>query len=223
MGMQPIAAPSAAHGHGNDASRRILRQLMDGNARFAAGQPRTHAYSADSFAAFSRGQSPSCAIVTCADSRVAPEVVFDQPLGSFLVARVPGNVASESVRWMLDIAVGELRVPLVLVMGHTDCRAVAQVIEGKPSARHDELQRGIHAAMSHVQQTQPGAARSAFVRAVTEANARQTVVSLFDAPEVHDAVASGRTLIVPAVLDLASGRVALLALDEAGDAPATGG
>lgn len=191
----------------NPRTESALAKLVAGNERFRSGAPAGRTYAPDDFAAFARGQSPTAAIVTCADSRVAPEVIFDQPLGSFLVARVPGNVASESVRWMLDIAVGELNVGLVLVVGHTGCRAIEQVIENKPSARHAVLQTGIHSAIARV----GGAAGPQGFRAVVAENARQTVRDLLrDVPDLQRAASAGITAIVPAVYDVADGSVELL-------------
>lgn len=188
-------------------ARQVLDQLLAGNARFRAGGPGAHAYGPSDFDAFGRGQSPVAAVVTCSDSRIAPEVVFDQRLGSLLVARVPGNVASESVRWMLDIAVGELAVPLVLVVGHTGCRAVQQVIEDKPSARHAELQRGIQEAL---RRTRDSTAGDLLARTAAE-NARTTVRELRDsAPEIRAAVASGATMLAAALYHVESGEVEML-------------
>lgn len=191
----------------NEQAERSLTELMRGNERFRSGVPRVAAYSADDFAAFGRGQRPQAAIITCSDSRVAPELVFDQPLGSFLVARVPGNVASESARWMLDIAVSELRVPLVLVVGHTGCRAVEQVIENKPSARHESLQAGIHTAMARIREIQP----RDYFRSVVMENARQSVLELLrDVPALRDAAQAGTTATLPALYEVETGRVVLL-------------
>jgi len=191
----------------NEQAERTLTKLMRGNERFRSGVPRAAAYTADDFAAFGRGQSPQAAVITCSDSRVAPEILFDQPLGSFLVARVPGNVASASVRWMLDIAVCELSVPLVLVVGHTGCRAVEQVIQDKPSARHEELQVGIHTAMERVRESQP----RDYFRSVVMENARQTVLELSrDVPALREAAQAGTTAMLPALYEVETGRVLLL-------------
>ncbi len=191
----------------NGQAERILSQFLRGNERFRSGVPQTAAYAADDFAAFGRGQSPQAAVITCSDSRVAPEVIFDQPLGSFLVARVPGNVASESVRWMLDIAVCELKVSLVLVVGHTGCRAIEQVIENKPSARHESLQAGIFKAMERVREADP----RGFLRTAAMENARQTVFELLrDVPALRDAAQAGTTATLPALYEVATGRVQML-------------
>ncbi|MCG3129126.1 MAG: Carbonic anhydrase [Phycisphaerae bacterium] len=188
-------------------ARTQLDELLRGNERFRTGEPGARRYRAEDFSAFARGQNPRAALVTCSDSRIAPEIIFDQPLGSLLVARVPGNVASESVRWMLDIAVGELRVPLVLVVGHTGCRAVQQVIEDKPSARHASLQSGIFEALRIARTRRPA---NLLVETALE-NARQSARELLlHAPEVADAVAAGDTAIVAALYRVESGHIEVL-------------
>lgn len=185
----------------------MLEALRAGNARFRAGGPSVHVYGPQDFHGFAAGQRPRAAVVTCADSRIAPDVIFDQRLGTLLVARVPGNVASESVRWMLDIAVGELSVPLVLVVGHTGCRAVQQVIDDKPSARHAALQAGIHAALRVARQS---GGDDLLTRTAAE-NARMTARELRESVAgIRVAVESGATVIVPALYFVENGAVELL-------------
>jgi carbonic anhydrase len=185
-------------------AERVLAGFLAGNRRFREGAPCATRYSPAHFQAFGRGQSPVAAVVTCADSRVAPEVIFDQPLGRMLVARVPGNVASESARWMLDIAVGELAVPLVLVVGHTGCRAVQQVIEGKPAYGFESLQRRVGLAVERVRLLEQGAL---FETAIAE-NARQTVHDLMqECTLIRSAVASGSASIVPLLYHVEDGSV----------------
>lgn len=191
----------------NPNAERILSNFLAGNRRFREGSAGGTRYTAAHFQAFGQGQSPVAAVVTCADSRVAPEVVFDQPLGQMLVARVPGNVASESARWMLDIAVGELAVPLVLVVGHTGCRAVQQVIEGKPAYGFESLQRRVNLAVERVRLLEPG---KLFETAIAE-NVRQTASDLMnECALIRDAVAAGSTHVVPLLYHVENGSVEVL-------------
>ncbi|MEA2553131.1 MAG: carbonic anhydrase, partial [Fimbriimonadaceae bacterium] len=111
-------------------AQAALDKLLEGNARFRAGKPRGYVYPPDVLKRLAQQQKPIAAIIACADSRVSPDVVFDQPLGTIFASRVPGNVASDSAKWMLDIAVQEFKVPLVMVMAHTGCLAVGQLLDG---------------------------------------------------------------------------------------------
>lgn len=181
-------------------------RLVAGNDRFVEGRSEPRLYSSEDFVELSRGQSPFAAIVACADSRVCPEVVFDLPLGAAFASRVPANVASDSAKWMIDIAVGEFRVPLVVVMAHSGCLAVQQVVEGRDgpggmlryrvqSAYHD-------AAAKH----EP----NVYERTIDE-NARKTCRDLAaESAALGDAVRSGQTKIVPARFDIETGRVVWL-------------
>ena len=76
------------------------------------------------------GQTPHCAILTCSDSRVPPEIVFDEGLGDIFAIRVAGNVAGDDETASIEYAAEHLHVPLVVVMGHQQCGAVSAAVEG---------------------------------------------------------------------------------------------
>jgi carbonic anhydrase len=145
--------------------------------------------------------------LACSDSRVAPEIVFDQPLGSVFAARTPGNVHADSVKWMLDIAVGDLGVPLVLVVGHTGCLAVTQIVEGKLSGPGGPLRAQIQSAYLRVR----GVPEDQVLRAAVEENVYETVSRLKDESwELRRAVGGGSVLIAGAVYDMKTGSVEFL-------------
>src|SRR4051812_21589419 len=134
----------------NQRAREILDQLLEGNQRFRTGQSKHYRYPDDHRVQLATDQKPIAAVVACADSRVVPEIFFDQPLGTLFVSRVPANVASDSAKWMIDIAVGEFEVPLLLVLGHSGCLAVRQVLEGK-SGSGGLLRTMVQTAVTRVQ------------------------------------------------------------------------
>jgi carbonic anhydrase len=105
-----------------DASE-ALQRLQEGNERYRAGEGGLA--STQDFAALAAGQSPAAIILGCSDSRVVPEVLFDQPLGELFVVRVVGNVASPEVMAGIEFAVVRFGSPLLVVLGHTDCGAVS--------------------------------------------------------------------------------------------------
>lgn len=105
-----------------------LRKLLDGNGRYQAGtncslNPCPTTISLDS------GQSPFAAFIRCADSRVAPEIVFDQPLGSLFVCGVAGNIPTVEIVASLEYAVCVLGTKLIVIMGHSSCGAVTAALE----------------------------------------------------------------------------------------------
>jgi carbonic anhydrase len=110
----------------------VLAKLLEGNKRFMIGQTSllTRKRPQD-FAELAEGQAPSAVIVACADSRVAPELIFDQGVGDLFVVRVAGNVvtgAGPIVKGSIEYAVAELGCRLIMVIGHTACGAVKAAI-----------------------------------------------------------------------------------------------
>jgi carbonic anhydrase len=129
-GLPVAAAARPARADGPDA---VLKRLLEGNERFMKGQTSLLARRRpEDFAALAAGQAPPAIILSCADSRVPPELVFDQGVGDLFVVRVAGNIATGAgpvVKASLEFAVAELGARLILVMGHTACGAVKAAIE----------------------------------------------------------------------------------------------
>ncbi len=109
-----------------------LARLLEGNKRFVAGQLTHPGRKPEDFAALAEGQAPLAVIVGCADSRVPPEVIFDQGVGDLFVVRVAGNIVSgagPTVKGSIEYAVAELGVRLIMVLGHSQCGAVKAAIQ----------------------------------------------------------------------------------------------
>lgn len=109
-----------------------LRELLDGNQRFMTGKRLTPRGRPEDFRALTHGQFPEAVVICCADSRVAPEILFDVGVGDIFVVRVAGNViggAGVTVKGSIEYAVAELNVPLILVLGHSGCGAVKAAIK----------------------------------------------------------------------------------------------
>ena len=110
----------------------VLARLLEGNKRFVSGQLVHPGRRPEDFAALAEGQAPVAIIVGCADSRVAPELVFDQGVGDLFVVRVAGNIVSgagPTVKGSIEFAVAELGARLIMVLGHSQCGAVKAAIE----------------------------------------------------------------------------------------------
>ena len=105
-----------------------LERLMQGNARYAANAPNERDFSATR-AARAQAQFPIAAIVGCSDSRVVPDLVFDQSPGDLFVVRLAGNIVDDDAYASLEYAVKFLGAPLILVLGHSNCGAVAAAIK----------------------------------------------------------------------------------------------
>src|SRR5439155_1280302 len=107
---------------------QALERLKAGNTRFAADKSNPKNIGKDRRAVLAKGQHPFAVVLTCADSRVAPELVFDQGLGDLFVLRVAGNIADPFVLGSIEYAVEHLHTPLIVVLGHESCGAVAAAL-----------------------------------------------------------------------------------------------
>src|SRR6478752_4151166 len=107
---------------------RIWSTMLAGNERFVAGTPEHPRQDVERRESVAGGQAPVAAIFGCADSRLAAEIIFDMGLGDAFVVRNAGQVASDSAIASLEYAVAVLKVPLILVLGHDSCGAVASAI-----------------------------------------------------------------------------------------------
>lgn len=191
-----------------------LARLIEGNRRFAAGEPIHRARTPADFAADAEGQAPFAAIVGCADSRVAPELVFDQGVGDLFVVRVAGNVVSGTgplLKGSLEFAVAALGARLIVVLGHSKCGALKAAIDyvdqgtqqpGSIGGLVELVAPSVKAAAG-----QPGDR----LASVTRANVQRCVKTLRELdPILSDLATKAELLVVGAVYDLATGRVDFL-------------
>jgi carbonic anhydrase len=113
-----------------------LQTLKEGNRRFAGGHPANPRRDPGRRSELVSGQHPFAAVLTCSDSRVVPEIVFDQGLGDLFSIRVPGNVVDETVLGSLELGVEHLGIPLVVVLGHTQCGALIVALAAEAAGDH---------------------------------------------------------------------------------------
>lgn len=131
-GVVTPAVVKAAETPPNRDPNAVLARLVEGNQRFVAGKSTRPLRTPADFAADAQGQAPLAVIVGCADSRVSPELAFDQGVGELFVVRVAGNVVSGTgplIKGSIEYAVAELGVRLIVVLGHSQCGAVQAAIE----------------------------------------------------------------------------------------------
>jgi carbonic anhydrase len=105
-----------------------LLALEEGNRRFAGGRPAGLRRDAERRREIASGQRPFAAVLACSDSRVAPEIIFDQGLGDLFIVRVAGNVADGVALESLELGTDRLEVPLIVVLGHTRCGAITAAL-----------------------------------------------------------------------------------------------
>ncbi len=201
----PSRPPNAISG---DAA---LHRLMEGNARYAANRADPHDFDAGRVAR-SKAQYPIAVVLGCSDSRVGPEFIFNQGPGELFVVRVAGNVLTDSGAASLEYATQVLGVPLILVLGHSNCGAVAAAIKsaegGPPLPGHlPELIARITPAVTATQSAPAADRLSAAISENVRLTERQASTT---APLLSAMAASGKVKVAGGVYDLASGRVQLI-------------
>ena len=191
---------------------RALELLKQGNARFAAGTP-LHRDLLAQMRATASGQYPFASIVGCIDSRVPPELVFDQGIGDVFSARIAGNFVDDEILGSLEFASKLAGSKLIVVLGHTQCGAIKGACDGAELGNLTTTLSHLLPAVDAVKDV-PGPRSSknaAFVEAVTDMNVRLTVQAIRKRSPVLDALAaSGELAIVGAVYDVATGEVTFL-------------
>ncbi|WP_186389516.1 MULTISPECIES: carbonic anhydrase [unclassified Stappia] len=206
------AAAEQATSAPNDISPEdALARLVEGNSRYVANAGCNGDFSVGR-AARAGAQYPFAGILSCADSRVAPELLFDQGPGELFVMRVAGNFVDISGLASIEYGVAVLGIPLLVVMGHTNCGAVSATIrvveEGTELPGHlpelvGMLKPGVEAALAD-KPADP-------LAAATRANVLHNVEKLKAAgPIVAEAVAGGKVRVVGALYDIATGKVEVI-------------
>jgi carbonic anhydrase len=182
-----------------------LKALMDGNERYVAGQLQSlNEDLAILKAKTAEKQEPFAAVLSCADSRVPVELIFDQSIGQIFVVRVAGNITTPEVTASLEYGVAVLGAKILMVLGHSNCGAVKATIEGK------EVPGQISALYAPIRPAVEAAGPD--LNAVIDANAKIQATLLSTAsPIINGAIKDGKLKVMPARYDVASGKVSLFA------------
>ncbi|MCY0939585.1 carbonic anhydrase [Streptomyces sp. H34-S4] len=186
-----------------------LRRLEGGNRRWAARRQQHPRESRSVRVQVAREQHPFAIVLGCIDSRVPPELVFDQGLGDLLTVRAAGEVLDEAVLGSVAYGVLELDVPLVLVLGHQSCGAVGAAVHADETgarlpAHIQYLADQIRPSIDHGQY---GEAR---IAATIDAHARRTRDLLAAEPDLARRIATGRLAVAAGRYDLADQKVRML-------------
>lgn len=194
-------------------SEQALARLKEGNARFTRGEAKFPTVQKEVLAELARGQYPFAMILGCSDSRVPPELLFDASFGQLFVVRVAGNVLGPAVAGSIQYASVHLGTPLLVVLGHESCGAVAAAIDerfhgGTHRSRISLLLQEIIPSIHGLDLELPP---EQLVEAGVEANVREMVRRLVESPELQARAAAGDDRkVVGAVVELATGSVRFL-------------
>lgn len=188
-----------------------LALLKAGNARYVEGVTKRHDFKNER-EPLSMGQNPYAAILSCADSRISPELAFDSARGDLFVCRVAGNFANDDIVASLEYSVAVLKAPLIMVLGHSACGAVDSTIKSlKDKTTLPGHLPSLVKALTPAVKASQGKPGDLLDNAITQ-NVIDNVQKLKSAAPILSAqVAQGKLRVVGAVYRLADGRVDIIA------------
>ena len=210
VGISTCGALRAADVKTTVSADEAIRLLSAGNERFAAGKLQRPNSDLDRVRSTAKnGQAPFATVLSCADSRVPVETVFDRGVGDLFVVRVAGNVADPGTLGSMEYAAEHLGTPLIVVMGHSQCGAVKAAMDGAELYGNlptliDSIRPAVRKARSEH--------REATAEQLLDASIAQNVRHQIDAaviksPQLRHMVLHGKVKIVGAVYDIETGRV----------------
>ena len=185
-----------------------LKKLIEGNQRYILQKRTFPDQSRSRIVEVAQAQHPFATILACSDSRVAPEIIFDQGLGDLFDIRVAGNFLDDGVLGNMEYAVVELGVPLLVILGHERCGAVKAALDGKAVPGHiSTLVAAIKPAVDATKNLKGDAWDNA-VRANVKMNVNNLKLA---SPILAESVTAGRLKVVGGRYDLDSGKVEIIA------------
>jgi carbonic anhydrase len=204
---------AAASGGVGVTADEALQKLMDGNKRFVE-QKMTGSKLCDASAraALTKGQKPYAIILSCSDSRVPPEIIFDKGLGEIFVIRVAGNVADPVVLGSIEYAAEHIGSPLVMVLGHQKCGAVTAAVDAKgaPEGNIGSIVKKIAPAVKQARSEYKGKEKDKLIETAIDKNMKLVKTDLTkNSPVLAHLVKEGKLKIVAAKYDLDDGKVTL--------------
>jgi carbonic anhydrase len=223
LGVSITASAATASGAGSgaqcnpkrpDSPAAALNELLAGNARWSSGKPIHPGLDASRRqCVFVEGQTPFAAILSCSDSRVASEHIFDQGVGDLFVVRNAGNSSDELAEQSLGYAAEALHVPIIIVIGHQSCGAVAGAVDAYP-AKAPLFLAVIYDAVKQAREviTRRGGNpddKSALARETIDRHVILEVRKLAETHPFKEMIAAGKLKIVGGRYDLDSGRVVM--------------
>lgn len=181
--------------------KTALEKLKKGNESYCADNLSSNRAKKEQRNSLVSGQQPFAIILSCADSRVAPEQIFDADLGELFVIRVAGNVANTSSIASIEYAVAHLKTELIIVLGHESCGAVGATLQGGDNGYN------LNHLLSHIVPA-VNQSNDSDVNTVVKKNAEINAQSLKERSKIiEDAVNNGQCKIIPAYYALSDGSV----------------
>ena len=209
---QQTCAVQTAQTQGQLTPDQALALLRDGNARFAAGQS-INCDLLQHVRDTSSGQAPFAAVVGCIDSRVPPELVFDQRIGDIFAARIAGNYVNDDIIGSLEFATQLAGSKAIVVLGHSECGAVKGAVDNAKLGLLTGVLAQIRPSLAKLDyQGVPSSKDKALVQRVAEQNVRDAVARLTARSEVlAQRVQAGQLKVVGAMHDISTGKIQWMA------------
>lgn len=191
-----------------------LTKLMDGNKRFVSGNLAQKDLGDAKRKELAKGQKPFAIVLTCSDSRVAPELLFDQGLGDVFVVRVAGNVVDPVVIRSIEYAAEHLGTPFLLILGHSHCGAVKATLEvneskGKPCVLAQKIMPAVLTAKKK------GGSHDEILETAIKENVKNVYKDVMKSKIINHLVHEGKLKIVAGEYSLATGEVETIELPRA--------
>lgn len=207
------AVAFASEGGVGVSADEALQRLMDGNKHYVEGQMGACRESDTAKReGLAKGQKPYAIILSCSDSRVPPEIIFDKSMGELFVVRVAGNIPDPVVLGSIEYAAEHIGSPLIMVLGHERCGAVTATVDSKGKAEGNigALVKTIAPAVQKVKKAMKGKPKAELVEAACDANVKLVAANITKkSPVVAKLVKEGKIKIVTAKYDLDDGKVTL--------------
>jgi carbonic anhydrase len=204
------AAPSWAYTKSDITAYTALKMLQQGNQRFVStGSKCPNNNAKRRVQTAEKGQHPFAVVLSCADSRVPVEVLFDRGIGDIFVVRDAGNIATQTDIGSIEYAVDHLGSPLVVVLGHSKCGAVTAAVEGGEAPPNIKaIVDFIAPAVVAAKNAAPDKSGEALVPAAITANIWQSISDIYkNSPMIREKVKDGKLTMVGALYDIKSGKI----------------
>lgn len=184
---------------------QVITRLKEGNERYVSDKPVRELQNVTRRKELAEGQKPWAIVLSCADSRVVPELAFDTGLGEVFVVRVAGNIANTSSIASIEYAVANLNAKVIVVLGHENCGAVTAAIKG------GDYGYNLNHLLAHLSSSVSAADQNASVNEVVKKNVKHTVSELMSrSSTIANAIKKNDLKIVPAYYHLTNGKVDFL-------------
>jgi carbonic anhydrase len=197
--VQPNSKPLTAE--------EALSSLKEGNKRFVSGSLRYPHTGKEWLQGLAKGQAPFATILGCSDSRVPPELLFDQGFGDLFVVRVAGNIVDVDVEGSIEYSVDHCGTRLVVVMGHQGCGAVTAALKSSEEINKEpnEIQRLVRLIKPMERSARKGLSFDEILARSVEENVRASMRTLSKIPDLAMAIDKKNVMIVGCVYDIATG------------------